>query len=197
VLGEIREGVAWLWRRPFLRDGSLLYAALNLTTGAVTLLAVLVARHAGASSAAIGGAFACAGVGGILGAALAGTLRARVSPRAAVLAEPCCDVAVVPALLLCHSALAVGVVAGIYFLPLPLSSSVMVGRRLALVPSDLRGRVQASASFLSGSLGWLGPLAAGVVYEGAGQTVAILALTAWTVLVAIGALAARGFRMIP
>lgn len=72
ALPAIREGLSWLWGAPFFRASSLLYAAANVTLGAVELLAVLIARHHGASSAAIGLAFAIIGVGGLASAAVAG-----------------------------------------------------------------------------------------------------------------------------
>jgi hypothetical protein len=194
---EIREGASWLWHQPFLRAGSLLYAAANLTLGAVELLGVLVARHHGASSAAIGLAFAIAGAGGIVSALVAGPMRRRVSSRWAVLAEPWFDVIFMPVLLLCRSGVAVGCVIAVMFLPMALSSGVVVGQRLALTPDHLRGRVQASASFLSGTIAWLGPLAVGIIFQSAGETAAVLAVTGWTLVVALGATLAKGFRLGP
>jgi predicted MFS family arabinose efflux permease len=193
----IREGLAWLWSVPFLRDGSMLYAAANLTLFAVELLGVLIARHHGASSAAVGVAFAIVGAGGVLSTLIAGWLRRRLTPRSAVLSEVWFAVICVPALLLCRSALAVGVVLGIQFLPLALSSSVVVGGRLALTPSHLRGRVQASAAFISGAVAWAGPLAIGLLFQNAGETSTVLALFGWTALVAVGGTLSRGFRQVP
>jgi hypothetical protein len=197
VWSEVREGASWLWHQPFLRAGALLYAASNLTLGAVELLGVLVARHHHASSAAIGGAFAIVGAGGVLSAILANPLRRRLSPRMAVLSEPWFPVVFVPLLLLCHSAAAVGVAVALAVLPIPLSSSVVVGYRLTLAPDALRGRVQASAAFVSGSIAWAGPPVVGFLFQGAGETAAVLALTGWTVLVAVLATAGRGLRQIP
>ncbi len=193
----IREGMSWLWRAPFLRDGSLLYAAANVTLGAVELLAVLIARHHGASPAAVGAAFAIIGAGGVASAALARPLRRLLTPRWSVLCEPWFSVAFVPMLLFCRSALAVGVVVAVMFLPIALSSSVVVSQRLALAPDHLRGRVQASASFIAGSIAWLGPLAAGVLFQEAGETAAVLALSGWTLAVAVAATLSRGLRQVP
>ncbi len=191
----IREGLSWLWGAPFFRASSLLYAAANVTLGAVELLAILIARHHGASAAAIGVAFAIIGVGGLASAALAGPLRRQVTPFRAVLSEPWFAVAFVPLLLLCRSALAVGIVVAVMFLPLALSSSVTVGLRLTLTPERLRGRVQASASFISGSISWFGPLAIGVLFQTAGETATILALLGWTTAVAIAVTLSCGRRV--
>jgi predicted MFS family arabinose efflux permease len=196
-VAAIREGLAWLWSVPFLRDGSLLYAAANLTLFAAELLGVLIARHHGASSAAIGVAFAIVGAGGVLSTLMAGWLRRRLSPRWAVLTEVWFAVICIPVLLLCRSALAVGFVLAIQFLPMALSTSVVVGGRLAMTPSHLRGRVQAGAAFISGAVAWIGPLAVGLLFQDAGEAAAVLTLSAWTVLVAVAGTLSRGFRQAP
>lgn len=197
MVQEIREGASWLWQAPFLRDGSLLYAGANLTIGAVELLGVLVARRHGASSAEIGLAYAIVGAGGLLSAALAGPARRRLSTRLAVIAEPWFHVLFLPLLLLCRSGLTVGLTIGAMLLPMVLSSSVVVGQRLALTPDRLRGRVQASASFISATISWAGPLAIGFLFQAAGESAAVLALTGWALLVAGAATASPGLRQPP
>jgi predicted MFS family arabinose efflux permease len=193
----IREGVAWLWARPFLRAGSILYAAANVTLASVELVAVLIARRHGASSAAIGIAFAIMGAGGVASALLARPLRERFSMRWSVLLEAWFAAAFVPVLLLVRSALLIGITVAVMFLPVALSSSVIVGQRLALTPDRLRGRVQASASFIAGSIGWIGPLAVGALFQNAGETPTVLTLAGWTLAVAIAASCTRGLRQPP
>lgn len=197
VVAEVSEGVRWLWGQPFSRDGSLFYAAANLTLLAAELLGVLIARHHGASSAAIGVAYALLGAGGVVSSLIAGWLRRRLSPRWAVLCEAYMAVACTPLLLLCRSALAVGIVLAVQVLPLTASSSVVVGGRLALTPAPLRGRVQAAAAFISGAVAWAGPITIGVLFQDAGETAAVLALAGWTALVALAVTLSRGFRMAP
>jgi MFS family permease len=193
----IRDGLGWLWRRPFLRAGSLLYAAANVTLASVELLAVLIARHHGASSAAVGVAFAIIGAAGVASALLARPLRRRLSPRWSVLSEPWFAVVFVPVLLLAQSAAVIGIVVAVMFLPMALSSSVIVGQRLALTPPHLRGRVQASATFIAGSIAWIGPLAVGALFQDAGETTTVLALAGWTLAVALAATCSGGLRQPP
>ncbi len=193
----IRQGIAWLWQRPFLRAGSVLYAAANVTLASVELLAVLIAHHHGASATSIGVAFAIIGAGGVGSALLARPLRQRLSTRWSVLSEPWFAVIFMPALLLADTGLLVGIIVAVMLLPMALSSSVVVGQRLALTPDHLRGRVQASASFIAGSIGWLGPLTIGLLFQYAGETAAVLTLAGWTLAVAITATCSRGLRQPP
>lgn len=194
VRDAIREGVVWLWGQPFLRAGSILYAAANVTLASVELVALLIARHHGASSAAIGVGFAIIGAGGVASALIAGPLRRRLSMRWSVLCEPWFAVVFVPVLLIAHSALLIGTIVAVMLLPLALSSSVVVGQRLALTPDHLRGRVQASASFIAGSIGWIGPVTVGLLFQEAGETTTVLVLTAWTLAVAVAATCSHGLR---
>jgi hypothetical protein len=145
----------------------------------------------------VGGAFAIAGGGLLLGSAVANPLRRRVSARTAVLIEPWFYALFIPLLLIAHTPLTIGLVMAATFAPLTLSSSVTVGLRLALAPDHLRGRVQASAGFVSQSFAWVGPLAIGVLFEYGGEDITILVLTAVSLLVAVAASCARGFREVP
>ena len=48
--GDLREGLRWIWRRPFFRACALLFAGGNpIFTGLYLLIVVLAKRH-GASS---------------------------------------------------------------------------------------------------------------------------------------------------
>lgn len=125
---------------------------------------------------------------------LAGPIRRRLTARWSVLAEPWFAVAFVPLLLVCQSALLIGMVVAVMVLPMALSSSVVVGQRLALTPDHLRGRVQASASLIAGSIAWTGPLITGLLFQHGGETTTLLALTGWTFSVALAATLSPAFR---
>ena len=66
-----REGLRWVWERPFFRYCSLLFAGSNPLFTGLYLLIVVVAKSGGASSAAVGVMLAIAAAGGLLGAMLA------------------------------------------------------------------------------------------------------------------------------
>lgn len=197
AFGEAREGMNWLWRHPFLRAGALLYAVANVSLGALELLGLLIARHHGASSSAIGGAFAVIGAAGLLGAAVAGPLRRRVSTRVGVLTEIWFDAVLTPGLFVAHSPITIGLLLGLMTVPMTMSSSIVVGARMTLTPDRLRGRVQASSGLLSSSLAWLGPLSVGVLFQYAGETVTVAVVSGWVLILAVGATAAPSLRTIP
>jgi hypothetical protein len=193
LLAEAVEGLRWIWGEPFLRAGAFLYAAINITFGAIELLALLILHHHHVSSAAIGVAYAIIGAGGIASALIANPLRRRLSMRRAVLLEPWGYMLLLPLLLVLDTPVTVGLLVAVMLLPMSLSTSVVIGRRLTLAPDHLRGRVQAGGAFLAGSLAWVGPLSMGLLVQYAGTDAAVIALTAWALATALLATAARGF----
>jgi MFS family permease len=197
LLREIGEGFSWLFSHAFLRAGSLLYAAENVTIYAVQLLALLILHRHGVSPAGIGVSYAIIGAGGLLSAVIATPLRVRLSSRTAILIEPWSYVALLPLLLVVHSELAVGAVVAGMFLPMTLSTSIIVGARLQVTPDHLRGRVQASGAFMAVSLAWLGPLAVGLLVQYVGESAATITLASWAAITALAATGASGFRAAP
>ncbi len=197
VVGEIREGFGWLFSQPFLRAGSLLYAAENVVLYAVQLLALLILHRHHVSAAGIGLAYAIIGAGALVSAVVANPLRRRLPSRLAILLEPWSYVAMLPLLLLVHTPVGVGFVVAVMFLPMTLSSSIIVGARLQITPDHLLGRVQASGAFVAVSLAWLGPLAVGLLVEYEGDSAATIALVSWAAATALAATASRAFRKAP
>lgn len=179
------EGLRWLWRRPFFRATALLFAGGNPYFTGLYLLAILLATQHGASSAAIGVMFAIAGAGGVAGAVLAGPLLKRVTLRTALLSGNWLLAAGAPLLLVAHSAFLIGIVIGLSELLTPLVNAIVSGARVAATPDELQGRVQAAATTVSMSLGWLGPLAVGVVFTAAGATATILLAFGWALGLAL------------
>jgi predicted MFS family arabinose efflux permease len=192
-----REGLRWLWKRPFFRTCSLLFAASNPIFTGLALLGVVLARDHGASPALVGVMLALAAGGGLVGALLAPRLQRRLTARFVLIGENVMLVLAIPWLLAVHNALLIGVILGACELITPVTNSIVVGYRIALAPDRLQGRVQAASTLISFSAGWLGPLAVGFMLTSAGSTVTILVLTGWATVLAVGATASRSFRRPP
>jgi MFS family permease len=195
--GDIWEGVRWIWRTPFFRVCALLFAGTNPVFTGVYLLVVVLAKQHGASSSLVGVMLGIAAAGGFLGALLAPWLQRRLTPRFVLMAESWILVLAIPWLLLAHNALLIGLIVALAELVTPVTNSIVVGFRVALAPDHLQGRVQAAATLISFSAGWLGPLAIGFLLENAGATATILALTGWVLLFAAIATTSRAFRHPP
>jgi MFS family permease len=194
IRADIAGGFAWLWRHPFFRATSLLFALGNPVFTGLYLLAILLAKQDGASSTAIGLMLAIIGTGGMLGALAAAKIRRAVPPRVIIVAEQWLLLALVLALLLVHNALVIGLVIAASELVTPTINSVVAGARVAATPDQLQGRVQAAATMFNMSLAWLGPLAVGLSFEHGGSTTTILIIAGWTLIPATIATLAPALR---
>ncbi|MDQ6815953.1 MAG: MFS transporter, partial [Actinomycetota bacterium] len=194
---ELAGGFQWLWRHPFFRTASLLFGAANPVFTGLYLLAILLAERHGATPAAVGAMLAVAGTGGVLGALAAPRLRRGISPRAAITAANWLLVAVVPLLLLAHAAIVIGLIVGAAEFPTPLVIAAVAGSRVAAAPDHLQGRVQAAATLLAMSLGWLGPLAIGLAFQQTGPTPTIMFVLGWALVLATVATLAPALRTDP
>src|SRR5579863_10125490 len=110
---EIAEGLAWVWRQPFLRAAVGVIGGVNLVFNALTLVLIVRARELGASPALIGVMFAFVGAGGLLGSFVAPWARRRFAARRVVVTVVWLWVAQIGVLALLHSALGLGVVSGL------------------------------------------------------------------------------------
>jgi hypothetical protein len=81
---ELREGLAWTWRQPFLRYSAFFSAAVNMLLQVLTLGLIVLARHDGAAPAEIGVIVACMGAGGLAGAFAAPWIQRRVPAGLAI-----------------------------------------------------------------------------------------------------------------
>ena len=197
TVGGAREGLRWVWQRPFFRQCALLFACSNPIFTGLYLLVVVLAKHDGASSALVGVMLGIAAGGGLLGALLAPGLQRRLSARAVLVGESWVLALAVPLLLVAHNALLLGVVLAAAELITPVTNSIVAGYRVALAPDRLQGRVQAASTLISFSAGWLGPLAVGFLLQNAGSAATILVITGWAAVLAVFATTSRHFRHPP
>jgi predicted MFS family arabinose efflux permease len=192
--GGVRDGLRWIWARPFARDTMLLFAGSNPVFLGMALLVVVLARDHGASAGLIGVMLGIASAGGLLGALVAPTLQRRLPPRVALVGETWVLTLVLALMLLTREALLLGVLFAAAEVITPVTNSIVVSWRVANAPDALQGRVQAGSTVISSGFGWLGPLVVGYLLGHAGATATIWALTSWMFVLALGASWAPAFR---
>jgi predicted MFS family arabinose efflux permease len=193
LLHEVREGLAWFWRQPFIRTTSLLVMGSDLVLNALWLTVIVIARERGASPALIGVMFVFLGIGGLLGAAVAPRLSQRLSTRVVVVATMWLQAALLPLLFL-PGAVTPGIVYGGMFLLHPTWNAVVMAYRIRVTPDELIGRVQSVGTLLSLGAVPFAFLGVGFALEGLGTTPTVLALLALMVVVAVAAAASPAIR---
>jgi predicted MFS family arabinose efflux permease len=197
VRADIRDGLAWFWRQPFIRTTSLLVTGSDFTLNALYLVVIVLARERGASPALIGAMFVFLGGGGLLGSLLASRIARRLSMRAVVVATQTAVAALVPLLVLVPGRLSPGLIYGAMFVLHPAWSATVGAYRLRVTPAELRGRVSSIATMLSLGPVPLASLGAGFMLEASGTTPTVLVLFGVMLVVAASAALSGAVRDAP
>jgi len=181
---DIAEGFRFLWRQPFLRVTSFLYAIGNITTPAYLLALIVIGRRDGLGGGVIGLLLGIFSVCILAGSSLAPFARRRLGIRAIVLLELYLGVAVLvflvwPNVWVLLAALLPQAVA------LPITDSVVVSARISVTPDQLLGRVEAVRALIARGTMSLGPLAAGFLLAYTSERVAVGAFAALTIALAV------------
>jgi predicted MFS family arabinose efflux permease len=187
LLREMRTGLSWFWRQPFIRTTSLLAMGSDFVLNALYLVVIVIARQRGASPALIGAMFVFLGAGGILGSFAAGWLARRLRMRTLVVAMPIAMVALIPLLILVPGRVTPGVIYGAMFLLFPAWNAAVGSLRLRLTPDEMQGRTASIATLFSLGPVTVASLASGVLLEGAGSTPTVLLLGAVMIVVSTAA----------
>ena len=193
LLHEVREGIAFFWRQPFVRTTSFLVMGSDFTLNALYLVVIVLARERGASPALIGFMFGLMGVSGIAGAIIAPRVVRLLSTRAVVGATMTAEALLVPLLFL-PGRVTPGVVYAGMFLLHPAWGSVVMAYRLRVAPDELVGRVQSVATLMALGPVPFGFLGVGFALEAFGTTPTVLSLVGLMAVVATTALTSQAVR---
>lgn len=194
---QLAEGFRFMWQRPFFRTLMLWASLANLVTNAIFFVVLLRMIEAGVPATQIGLVSTAAGLGGILGAALAPSLIHRMpTGRLTVLIGWACCLPLVP---LTVSSSVWTACASTFFLLLlnPVGNAGISSYRMAVTPAHLQGRVGSTSQFVSMSVMPLAPLLGGYLLEHQGGTTATAALVVASALLAVLLTASRSIRSVP
>lgn len=177
IMADIREGLAYVWGHPVLRNISLMMALMNFVFATVLAQVVLfVSQRYGAGEAQVGLFFSAGGAGVVVLSLAAGALRRRFGFSKVALG----------AQMLSGLALLVLALTPIYWIGLILWAlqsglgilfNINTGSlRQAIVPSEMLGRVVSVAMVLGLSAVPLGALIGGLLIERTGSVTLIYGL---------------------
>lgn len=186
-LRDLVEGVAWTWRRPFLRIVSVLAGSLNLCLQVLGLAVIVLARDRGASPAMTGVVVGCMGIGGIGGAMAAPWIQRTVQPGIVITAD-LCVLAGLTALLaaagspgwMCPVSAAIGF-AG------PLWNVAAQTYRLRITPNEMLARVSSVSIQIAWGVMPAGSLLAGVLLSRLPAATVIAVTAAGIAVIAVSA----------
>jgi MFS family permease len=197
LLTEVREGLGWTWRHPFVRTTALLSAGLDSVTNAVYLAVIVAAQQRGASPAEIGVLLGFMGLAGVAGSLLATRLAAALSLRAVALLTLGTWTVLTPVLAAAPTPLLIGLVYGAMFVFHPTWGAAIGTAQMRSVPEHLIGRVQSAVMLVSLGAVPLAQLGAGFLLQVAGPARTILLLAGVMLVTLAGALLSRSLRRPP
>jgi len=184
---EIREGVAWLWNHHLFRDMALLTAAINVVMSTSGLILIIIARNQHASPWMIGALFAAAGVGGIIGSAMAPLVSKRLSFGQAIIGTLWLQTVIWPLFALAPNSVVLGLVNAALAFVGPTFNVVLVSYRLAHTPDPLQGRVNSAVRVMTFGGPPLGLALSGVLLQTVGAHPTVWIFAACLLLLAMAA----------
>jgi MFS family permease len=193
---QLGEGFHFLWREPFLRATTLLYGIGNVTIPAFLFVLVVVARRHGLSGGEIGILLALFSAFVLIGSLASSLARRRLSVRTIVLAELYTGLATI-AFVVWPNVFVLAAALLPQAIVLPITDSVVVGRRLAMTPDRLLGRVEAVRTTLARIASPLGPLAAGLLLASVSSRATVAVFTALSLVLAVFGTASQALRVPP
>lgn len=191
---EIREGLIWLWRQPFLRAAALLISSSNLLFQIIFLMVIVIAKNEGATSTQIGFILTGVGIGGLLGSFAAPWCERRLPRTVVVIGVNWLWALLMPLMLVVGNVYLLGAVFGMMAFLGPIWNVSLMVYQLKVIPEELLGRVQSALGVMASGTIPLGALLGGYLLDSYGDRVTALAVTCTMLLIAIASMLSPALR---
>ncbi|MFJ9107695.1 MFS transporter [Streptomyces sp. NPDC102283] len=194
---ELTAGMRITARLPLVRTLTALTIVGDFLFAGIGLLLIVLAKESGASGFEVGTVFTAAGVGSLLGAALAPRVERGLGLRSAVVGKHWLTALLFPLLLVDLPSWGIGLVWGLVAFQVAVLNVIQMKYLMSQVRSDQLGKVQGFMTFLSkGSLP-LGYALTGFLLDRFGSWSTVLVFEVVLVCLAGYALVGRGLRTGP
>jgi predicted MFS family arabinose efflux permease len=194
LLGDIREGVVWLWRQSLLRFLALIVGWTVLIESGYLLVVIVLAQRMGASSAVIGLVLGAGGVGSVAGAVLSAPAMRWLTFGQIAIGVHWIWVLLLPLFAIAPNPLALAVILAATFGITPIFFVAQYSYRLALIPDGLQGRVNGVFRLLLFAGQPIGLALAGVLSQSISPTGAVLVFAVLLLLLALAITFNRALR---
>jgi MFS family permease len=168
MLGDIREGMVFLWRTPVLRTMAILVAGFHFSDAAVFAVIVLFAvapGPMGLDEVGFGLLMATFAVGGLAGSVLVEPVQKRLGRARVLLLAVITSVVVMAVPLLTAEPVIIAVALVLLGVTVMFWNVITVSLRQTITPDHLLGRLNAAYRFFGWGAGPLGALAGGLIAQ--------------------------------
>ncbi|MEU9335612.1 MFS transporter [Streptomyces sp. NPDC048290] len=182
---RLTAGLRWLTRQRALLAAMFFAAGINVVSAAAQTTMVVSLRQSGAGGTAIGAVMACAGIGALLGAAVAARLIKAIPASRLFLLIGTVWALGLAVFSTTSDPWTIGpvLVVVVFFSP---PAGIVVSRAvLVLAPRDLLGRVSTATGLMMAGLASLGPVLAGLFVDSLGSSTTWLALAGTAAVVTV------------
>ncbi|MFF8789312.1 MFS transporter [Streptomyces sp. NPDC015125] len=194
---ELTAGMRITAQLPLVRTLTVLTIVGDFLFAGIGLLLIVLAKESGATGFEVGTVFTAAGVGSLLGAALASRIELGLGLRTAVVGKHWLTALLFPLLLVDLPSWGIGLVWGLVALQIAVLNVIQMKYLMSQVHSDQLGKVQGFMTFLSKSSLPLGYALTGFLLDRFGSWNTVLAFEAVLLGLAGYALVGRGLRIEP
>ncbi|GCF10630.1 MFS transporter [Dictyobacter arantiisoli] len=184
---EVKEGLKWLWDQRLVRSLALLLCGLNLVTGGITLISIVLGQHLHASAVDLGLLFFVAGIAGVLGSLAAPLLHHRLSFFVIAISTLWAQALLAPLLILAPNLFTLGAILALLFFLFPIFDVLQRSQRMALIPDALQGRINSVYRLIVFSSNPVSLALTGLLLQNVGTTFTILLITGGLTLIAFSA----------
>jgi MFS family permease len=195
--GMLVEGFRWVLRHRVIRSTLVWLMCCELFISALMIIVLAASGERDMAPGELGLIVTGFGVGGLLGAAVAGRLHAALPGAVVIIGFPCVGAVLTLVMALVPTGVLTGVVfGGIAFL-IPTAFTTVMTYQIMVAPDELRGRLSGVVGFFAGGAGAIGPLVGGLLTAHGGSRDSLLICGAGMVVVAVGTALSPTLRRFP
>ena len=176
LIAGLADGLAWTWRRRFLRTVLCLIGATNLLFAGLSLAVIVIVQHSGRSATIAGLITAAGGAGGMLGALTGMWWQRRAELRAIVIGGMFAWCVLMPLVALARSPVLLAVIFAAMSYVGGLMNVAIGVYQVRTTPDSMQGRVSSALILVGVGTGSLGAPIAGFFLDRLGITHAVLGI---------------------
>ncbi|OJF15796.1 MFS transporter [Couchioplanes caeruleus] len=195
--GMLTDGFRWVWGHRVIRPTLVWLMCCEWFISALIIIVLAASGEDDMAPGELGALMTAFGVGGLLGAAVAGRLHATLPASAVIVGFPWIGAGLTLVLALVPTGLLTGIMLGGIAFLIPTAFTTVMSYQLRVAPDELRGRLSGVVGLFAGGAGAIGPLVGGLLMADGDSRGSLLVCCACLAAVAVGTTLSPALRRFP